>query len=760
MNNLWSIVQSKYDKKENRKYETLFTLANGYKGVRGALEFSKIGEKGNFIAGLFDKNTAQVTEIVNCQDPLVFNLYIDDEIVDLDKCKVIFYNRNLNMKEGILYTSFEVKTNKGKQIKVSSERFVSRNNVNRWAAKYIVTPVNFNGKLFVENIVDGSVTNSTYDPANTAKHFNVEKAIDLSPGVALLTKTIDENKMVIEGTTLVGVGENGNFLGSRKYYQFGEKVRELYQIFVSEKTEYVIYKFGATYTSRDTDVCVCTKLKEEINAFQHDGYDKEKEAHIAVWDKIWNQIDIVIEGDEKAQLGLRFNLFHLAASGYEGDEKVSLAAKALHGEGYKGHVFWDTEIFMLPFFIYTRPEVAKALLMYRYNTLEGARKNAALNGYKGAQFPWESAEEGTEVTPKWGLDYLGNPVRIWTGDEEYHINSDIAFGIWEYYRTTKDKEFLINYGLEMFLDTARFWQSRVEYNEDADRYEISRVIGPDEFHEHVDNNVYTNYLAKWNVKKALELAKWIKEEDSLVYSRLCTKLGLSDDDFTLWDEIQKKIFIPMSKDGKIIEQFEGYFNLEYLPITEHDENGMPVWPKGIKLDKLHDTQIIKQPDVVMLMLLLGEEFDEVTKRENYRYYEERTMHKSSLSPSMYSIMGLSIGDTQNAYKYFVKAIMTDIDDNQGNAELGLHAANTGGAWQSAVFGFGGLSVDNKEILNFNPWIPGNWKSLSFKINWRGSIVSVKVSEKNIEVHSDGNLELKVYDKNYEIKQNDKLVINR
>lgn len=760
MEQLWSIVQSEYNSRENRKYETLFTQANGYKGLRGALEFSSIGERGNFIAGIFDKNSAQVTEIVNCQDPLVLRIYIDDELIDLDRCEVLSYSRELNLREGLIYTSFKVRTEKGKVVKLHAERYVSRSNVHRWAGKYTIIPMNFSGKLFVENIIDGTTTNSTFDPANTAKHYRVEKSIDLRPGIALKTCTIDKEIEIIEGTTLIGLGEKGNFLKERKYHQFGDKARELYQVFVEEGKEYTFHKLGVTLTSRDTAGCISKELSEELKTFEKDGFDKEKAEHIKVWTDIWEQIDITIKGDNIAQQGIRFNLFHLAASAYDGDERVSIAAKAVHGEGYKGHIFWDTETFMLPFFIYTRPEVAKSLLMYRYNTLEGARRNAATNGFKGAQFPWESADEGIEVTPKWGIDYVGNPVRIWTGDEEYHINSDITFGIWEYYRTTGDRAFLINYGLEIFFDTAKFWQTRVEYNKDMDRYEISRVIGPDEFHEHVDNNVYTNYLAKWSIKKSLELAEWIRKEDEVAFNRLCTSLGIGEVDFEAWREIEQKIYIPMSKDGRIIEQFEGYFELEYLPIAEHDENGMPVWPKGLKLDKLGETQLIKQPDVVMLMLLLGEEFDEDTRKENYSFYEQRTMHKSSLSPSMYSIMGLSVGDRQNAYRYFIKAIRTDLDDNQGNSELGLHAANTGGAWQSAIFGFGGLSIDKEQQLSFKPWLPEQWEELSFSINWRGGKLSIAVRKEEVEFATEAEVQLKVYGESYSIEKNKSLVIKR
>jgi kojibiose phosphorylase len=745
--NKWSIIQDKYNCLENKKYETLFTLANGYRGLRGALEFSNSGQRGNFVSGVFDKHSAQVTEIVNLQDPLTINIYIENELVNIDNFDVLYFKRELNMKEGVLYTNFHVKTPIGKEVKISAERFISRADVHRWGAKYVITPVNFKGKIFIENIIDGRVINSEFDPVNKTKHFIVNGVYDLKPGIALKTQTFDNKIEVIEASVLKTANNSEGCFKTRVFGVFGELVREVYEIFVEEGYEYVVYKYGTTYTSRDTENSIYNLCVNNLDEFLREGYEAEKNNHIKKWKETWDNIDIKIEGDVDAQTGIRFNLFHLASSAYEGDDRISIAAKALHGEGYKGHVFWDTEIFMLPFFIYTMPHVAKNLLMYRYNTLDGARENAKLNGYKGAQFPWESADTGLEVTPKWGFDYDGNPIRIWTGDEEYHINSDITFAIWEYYRATEDKEFLKNYGMEIFLSTSKFWESRLEYNAEKDRYEINKVIGPDEFHEHVNNNAYTNYLAKWSINKTLELIEWMKKEDSLKFEKLCNYLGLCQQDFNKWSIIKDKIFIPVGKDGKLIEQFEGYFDLVDIKITEFDNNGMPIWP-NFKGHKLHETMLVKQADVVMLMLLLPEEFDSETKKVNYEFYEKRTMHKSSLSPSMYSIMGLSVGDAHNAYRYFMKTIMTDLEDNQGNAEFGIHAASTGGAWQSAVFGFGGFSVDKEGKLNFNPWIPEKWNELSFNIKWKESKINVSITHNSIKITSTETISVKVFGKEY------------
>ncbi|OQY09159.1 MAG: hypothetical protein B6I29_03995 [Marinitoga sp. 4572_148] len=408
---------------------------------------------------------------------------------------------------------------------------------------------------------------------------------------------------------------------------------------------------------------------EEIKKARTLGFDKLFEEHKEEYDKLWKIADIKIEGDKKADKALRYNIFSLLSLANPEDNFVSIGAKGLHGEGYKGHVFWDTEIYMLPFYIYEYPEAAKAFLMYRYNTLKKARENAMKNGYKGAQYPWESADTGEEETPKWGEDYYGNKVRIWTGDIEYHITADIAFAIREYLRATDDWNFFLNYGAEMFFETARFWVSRAEYNKAKDRYEINEVIGPDEFHEHVNNNFYTNYLAKWNILQALKYVRFLKENYNEQYRKIVEKINLNQDELKKWEIVANKLFIPWNKESHLIEQFEGYFKLKDRTISEYDEKNMPKWPKNVDLSKLNDYQLIKQADVLMLMHLLPEDFDFKTKKINFEYYEKRTMHKSSLSPSMYAIMGLAIGDHSKAYEYFMRTALVDLENNQGNTAL-------------------------------------------------------------------------------------------
>jgi kojibiose phosphorylase len=745
--NLWNIEQNSYESSKNKIYETIFTLANGYRGLRGSLEFSKEGQIGNFISGIYDKWTEDVPEIVNCPNPLGLDIYFEDEKIDLDENKLLEFTRHIDMQKGILKLQFIIELSEEKMVRIETERFVSRHNIHRWGAKYTIQPLNFGGKFYVESTIDGNSANKAHDVKNRVKHYKVEKLEDLGTGIVLQSATMDSKYSMVEITSLkLSETVEGSFAG-REFVVKQEQVSEKYELNIKSEQTYTFYKCGVTYTNRDTDN-ILEAAKEDYEIFSEKGYKRELNDHINAWFNIWEDIDVKIEGDEVAQRAIRFNLFHLSSSAYSGDSKVSIGAKALHGEGYRGHIFWDTETFMLPFFIFTQPEVAKSLLMYRYNTLESAKENAGQNGFKGAQYPWESADTGAEVTPKWGINFDGSVIKIYTGDEEFHINSDIVYAVIQYYKATYDVNFMINYGLKIIFETSKFWKSRVEYNQKEDRYEVNTVIGPDEFHEHVNNNAYTNCLAKWSMKNAVELAQWIKNKDSSTFVKLCEETDIDEEEIKSWKAIEEKIYIPSDKESKIIEQFEGYLKLEDIIIKNYDNNGMPLWPENIEIKNLSKTQLVKQADIVMLLFLLNEEFDNDTKKLNYEYYEKRTMHKSSLSPSIYSILGLKVGDTKNAYKYFMKTALTDLEDNQSNTAEGLHAAATGGAWQSVIFGFAGMNIETDGTVSFNPWLPEQWSSLSFNLKLKGNVLQTTIEKEKIVLTCDGEINVKVNGEDY------------
>ncbi|HID92791.1 MAG TPA: glycoside hydrolase family 65 protein [bacterium (Candidatus Stahlbacteria)] len=390
---------------------------------------------------------------------------------------------------------------------------------------------------------------------------------------------------------------------------------------------------------------------------------------------------------------------------------------------------------MLPFFIYTDHKAARALLMYRYNMLDGARKNAKLNGYRGAQFPWESTDDGTETIPK----EVGNPFdktfRVYEGEEEHHVIADIAYAVDHYYQATQDKEFMLNYGLEILFETARFWASRVEFDKVRKKYVIKRVIGPDEIHYHCDNSAFTNFMAKWNLERAATYAEEFKSCDAV------KKLGVTTDEITSWYEIADKILIPYDKQSGIYEQFDGYFDLEEVklewPATDsyRVRTNIPIIPdKWRDWQKLMKTKLIKQPDVVLLLYLFREQFSTDEKKVNFDFYNPYTTYRSSLSASISSIIANETGYQDLAYRYFLMSARVGLDDIYKNTEHGFHAAAAGGTWQAVVNGFAGMRIHN-DRLDFDPRLPREWHKLSFTIIWRGKPISIEITPTTFTVWS-------------------------
>jgi kojibiose phosphorylase len=436
---------------------------------------------------------------------------------------------------------------------------------------------------------------------------------------------------------------------------------------------------------------------------------------------------VVIEGDEDAQIALRFNLFQLLIAAPRNDDRVNIGAKTLSGFGYRGHCFWDTEIFMLPVFIYTAPPIARNLLTYRWHNLPGARAKARQNGFEGAQFPWESAGEGVEVTPNFVPDF-SDPhklVRIWTGDIEIHISADIAYAAYRYWQVTGDEEWFIKKGAELVLDTAKFWGSRAEWNGRRGCYEFRDVIGPDEYHEHVDNNAYTNAMARWNLETALKVLDWLKSNAPQQAERLSHVLDLNTERLTHWQDVINKIYFPVRPDG-VIEQFDGYFQLKYIDLEKlepRDRSAQVIF--GIQ--GTNETQVLKQPDVLMVQYLLPEQFAPEVVHSNYDFYSPRTDHTfgSSLGPSIQAIMACRVGRIEEAYEHFIRAARADLWDSRGNARDGIHAASAGGSWQAVVFGFANLRL-GPDGWSIDPQLPAHWKCLSFKFFYRGELQSVLI----------------------------------
>ncbi|MBT8374946.1 MAG: glycoside hydrolase family 65 protein, partial [Deltaproteobacteria bacterium] len=620
----WCVEENGFDLEKTNFYETIFTIGNGYQGTRGALEEGVKGElSATYIAGVFDHHDSTVIELVNAPNWLPLRIWINGERLNQQSCEVLEYRRILDFKKGLLYRLTRFEDSQGRQTRYESFRFASFNNQHLCGIKASITPENYNASITVESIIDGERYNldriPVYIPEKQVFHPEVKwEKWAKSKHLDFISGTGEENAVYLEMKT-IDTGHHIGYAASldisaldvRKQYRLDyEKVSQLHSFEASQGNTYEIEKLVTIHTSRDV---AQEEIKQSclkvLSSESRRGFNTLIDEHVAVWASKWADCDCVIKGDPLANRALRFNIYHLLIVGNERDFKVNIGAKSLSGEGYKGHVFWDTEIFMLPFFIYTQPKTAKALGMYRYHTMPGAIENAKINSFKGSQYAWESADTGIETTPKWTADMK---VRFWTGEEEIHITADVAYGILTYFTATGDLDFILNYGAEIVFNTARFWESRLEYNEAADRYEINSVIGPDEFHQHVNNSVYTNWMAQWNLNKAIEIYQWLKNGHRETFSRLTAQLSLKDEEVETWQQYSDRIFIPFDQKKKLIEQFEGYFQLKEVPITEFDENNMPVYPDGYHEHNAKETTLVKQPDIVMLMYVLPDEFgDEV-----------------------------------------------------------------------------------------------------------------------------------------------------
>lgn len=729
----WLILQDEYDAAENLNYESLFCLTNGYLGTRGSYEEGTVKSLPcTFVNGVFDKSETFMRELANLPNWLGIRLYVEKELIGIENCSILEFSRVLDMKHAMLVKRFLLEDKKGRQTLVEGIRFVSRANVHRMAVKLYVTPINYDGIIEVENIVDGSVINFADAPRFKVKHtYLVANERLTENGVYIECATRDNHLHVGTGAFLDAERNGKSVIKTRQLYAFGEQTIEFQDFDAEQGVTTEITKYASIYTERDLPKYeLHSAVKNEIDAFVERGFEQELAEHFKVYEEMWKEADIQIQGDFDLDRAVRFNIFHLMSTGNEHDDRVNVGAKLLHGEEYGGHAFWDTELFMLPFFAYVFPKTAKNLESYRYRLLDAARANAAKNGYKGAQYPWESADDGTEQCPDWTIEPDGTCYRCYVADYEHHVTAAVAYGIYDYVKITKDTSFLLKKGGEILMETARFWASRCEYITEKDRYEIRKVTGPDEWHEPVDNNVYTNYLAKWNLRYVIALIQDLKEHHREDYDRIAEKISLTEKEIEEWNLVQSKIYLPRKEGTQLLEQFEGYFDLQEVTIQEYDKNDWPIRPAELKTMKTKETQIIKQADVVMLLHLMGEEFDEETTKLNYSYYEKRTLHGSSLSPSIYSIMGLKVGDDTKAYRYLRRAAFIDLINLQKNTREGIHAANAGGVWQTVVFGFAGLSIDADGILNITPKMPKEWEGVTFRIHYLNSWLEISIDAKN------------------------------
>ncbi|UCB56460.1 MAG: glycoside hydrolase family 65 protein [Candidatus Omnitrophota bacterium] len=719
----WLIKETEWAKELQNKRESQFALGNGYLGARGILADMPVGAiPGLYIAGLYDKMGSQVDELVNLPNPINFKFTIEGHKLDAIAMDVASHNRTLNMKKAILVQRTLYRDRKKRQFDYQSLRFMSMKDKNIGVMQIILTSLDEDCSADINTGIDTSVSNIPRLSEGYKKHFRVRELGQEDNAGYLAIETLQKKHIVV--------------FRSGFYYEVeGKKVfakDNVFKIHLKKNHPIIFTKlFFIKHFPYKQDIAnIKTQTRKAFRKVFHEDFTRLLAEHMRLWERAWKRADVLVKGTANIQQNLRFNIYHMLICGWRDNGFSSIAARTLSGEGYRGHVFWDAEIFVFPFFLFNFPDIAKNMLMYRYRRLNKSRALAQEEGFKGAKFAWESARNGEEETPEWSTDINGKIIPIHTQQMEHHITADVAYAFYKYFVVTKDEKFMEDYGYEVLFETARFWASRVKFNKKRAKYEIPNIIGPDEFHINVKNNAYTNMIARWNLITAYNLFNKLKKNTHL-FKHLKEKLALENKEAIDWKRISQRLKLRIAKSG-LIEQFDGYFKLKKVIFDKFDENGLPIIPKDWGSEDFSKTQLIKQPDVLMLLYLLGEDFNDKTKIANYKFYINKVTHNSSLSPSVSALNACEAYDLPKAYSLFNVALHIDISNIFGNSHEGVHAASLGGTWQTVIFGFGGVKI-MKDKLSITPRMPLSWHTLEFCLFWQGNILNLKLTNDCVKI---------------------------
>lgn len=701
----------------------MFTIGNGYLATRGSFEEGYHTERrATFAHGVFDAARNYNTELVNMPDWLPLSVCLDGDRFSLERGKLDKYHRTLDLHNGLLTRTVLWESPNGRCATMIFERFTSLADPHSLYLRCRVIP-EFEGPLEFRAALNGHSDNLG------VVHLRWIDQGERGGAVFLHTRT---RQSQIDIAYAMRVEAHGARVTKHDFWDVEDRPSVCIRVDARPGEEIIFDKQVSVFTSRDvpTEQVVSTAV-DHADAAPH--WQEALGLNNRAWAADWERSDVELEGDDESQCAIRFNLFQLLIVAPRNDSRVNIGAKTLSGFGYHGHTFWDTDVFMLPLFSFTAPPVARNLLDYRYTRLDAARAKARANGCEGAQFPWESADTGEEVTPTWYPDPSDRTklIRIWTGDIEIHISADVAYAVHQYWKVTGDDEWFISRGAEVILDTAKFYASRAEWNPAQQRYEYNDVIGPDEYHDHVNNNAYTNKMAQWNLQTALDVLQWLRAESPTKAAELSERLDLTSERLAHWQEVIDKIHFPITPSG-VIEQFDGYFKLKPVFMAALEPRDMST-QQLFGYEGSQERQAIKQPDVLMLLFLLRDQFDPEIIRINYEFYAPRTDHTygSSLGPAISAIIACWIGKSDEAFEHFKRAEFADLHDVRGNAGDGIHGASAGGAWQAVVFGFAGLRLKSEDWTT-RACLPDGWDRLAFRFLHCGKEQRVDLRRERLE----------------------------
>ncbi|WP_373215547.1 glycoside hydrolase family 65 protein [Ruminococcus sp. 5_1_39BFAA] len=796
----WTITEKEFRIENNYRNETTFALSNGYIGSRGTFEEaypfdSDTGLEGNFINGFYESEQIRYGEanfgspflsqsLLNLPNLKETKLFLEGEEFGMRTGKTEEYARTLHMGEGILTRSLIWTSPLGKRVRIEIKRLVSFAHKNIMAIQYQVTLLNFSGKVEWCSKLQANVENHTrktnpivdygpfgrklepdklYGKGNLLYYEGTTQTSKLTVGcgsIHRVTKTGDTSG-VSKGKAGAKAGQHlsDRTSGDKgEVYESSAVIGEVYksstvigeleaslrlQAAVCEGETVTLEKF-ICYTScldMETEKLEAFTL-EKLHEAEKLGFAAFEESQKAYMQQFWNRADVKIAGDDALQQGMRFNLFHVMQSAGR-DGRTGMGAKGLSGEGYEGHYFWDTEMYVMPVLIYTEPETARALLQYRYSTLDQARARARILGHeKGALYPWRTIN-GEEASTYYPL-----------GTAQYHINADIAYALSLYLKVTGDKTFFKEMGAEMLIETARIWADVGSFAEcKGGKYCICDVTGPDEYNVLVDNNFYTNLMAKEHLRDAAEAVEYLQKEAPECLEKISRKIGFDTDEAALWKKIIENMYFPYDEKRQVYPMDDGF-----MMRKPWDESKIPVEKRAWLYENYHPLFIMrhrmsKQADAILGMYLHSGLFTEEELRRNYDFYQEVTLHHSSLSTCIFGIVACRIGYYEEAFRYFSQSARMDLDDYHNNFYAGIHAANMAGTWQAMVNGFAGLRLANG-IPEFSPYLPEEWEGYSFKLLFRGKLLKaeIKSGEAIFTLEEGEEITFKVREKVITIKE--------
>lgn len=733
------------------KNESIFNTANGYIGVRGNFEEGYLqgmgSVRGAYINAFYDEvgitygekayafpDTMQ--KIVNVMDAQTVYVYIGEEKFNLFEGEVKAFSRKLNLKDGYYTRHIHWVSPKGHELKIEITRLASFKVLELFAIHYRIEKINCNEPIVIESLLDGEVENYTNpnDPRIGAAHAKLLQATSTDvqqDQLQMVCTTLTSKLEVALTTTHTYTGAptlshkcEGKELGVTYTFSSDQSVVEF--------TKYNVYTDTRRHTNPKLEGL---KLSEAVKEKTFTAWQEEQKAYL---DEFWDVADIEIIGDASLQQGLRFNIYQLLQG--VGKDKVSnIGAKGLSGEGYEGHYFWDTEIYVMPFMTLCNPQLAKQLLSYRYNILEQAKQRALELGHKkGAAYAWRTIT-GTECSAYFPA-----------GTAQYHINGDIAYTYIQYYLATGDLDFIKDFGMEVIIETARIWLQIGHFHEG--QFKIDAVTGPDEYTAIVNNNYYTNKLAEYNLLGVVAWYELLKDKDPEALTRICEKVGLTQEELASFKAAGEAMYLPYDEKLGIHAQDD-----TFLAKAVWDFEGTPKDKYPLLLHyhplTIYRYQVLKQADVVLSHFLLEKDVDlEVIKR-SFDYYEKITTHDSSLSCAIYSIMASKIGYEDKAYEYFIETARLDLDNTHNNTKDGIHIANMGGTWMAIVYGFAGLRI-HEEGISLNPQLPKQWDGLKFKCLHKGAKISVELLKDKVKIHVDTQepISLQVKEEMYHMNQ--------